>query len=584
MTRNPALLPLPLLLALPVLLASGAPPREPDQARGPAQGLFQGTIAVDRWLVSDPGDTEGEVSAVAREAEPTGAVVPDLFPDRDLEVGGTYWHLVRRDSALAIDLDGVFPDRPAAARVHAHAYVRAPEDRTLTLAWHGPSCGDARAWLNGIPLAPPADPRVPAAAPGGAPPGGQGAGGPGTGRQGAEVREMTVRLAGGWNTLLLEIAVGECPARFGAWLSAPEGADAAARDGLPGDRLEGIRVQASRPPGVRRTYPAAWVTLSPGVPSLELTWQSGAEGLMGHLRLRLAGWGAPSGEMERRADERRREAEARRPRGDFPDPERTRQERLRQQLLPPPPPPEPAPRLVGLDVRAGSRTRETLRLPPSGRTAPASLPFAFGDLRRAALSSGAAELELRWRRDGDERSRRAELPLSPDALLRALHAAISLAGWEARTAGAEDPADPAGAATDRAPAIRGGEWRVPSALSGFGLELSIEGAPGRYRLDGRPLVREGDRLLLCRPCREGARLALEAEPEGEWTATPRVRIVEAGYPAAAGRAGSPPAEAWLRALRGGGNAEYLRLAAEHASPSREGGEQKPGGREDQATF
>ncbi|MFQ5680137.1 MAG: hypothetical protein ACE5HP_11845 [Gemmatimonadota bacterium] len=515
--------------------------------------MFQGAV-VDRWLVSDPVPTEAASAEAALEEEHlTAGPLSPLFPDRDVEVAGTYWHLLRRDGAAELDLEQLFPERPVRAVIYAHAYVRAREDRTVRLSWHGPECGRARARLNGQLLRPGgASAPVPAGS-------------------------MGVRLAAGWNTLLLEMAGGECPYRFGAQLEAhPDSAPLPARDGKKRTGERGtLRVQASRPPGVRRTYPAPWVSVEEVGPEPRLHWPSGGEDLRATIPLELTAWGTVErlrGGGEREvvsAGGRGDRPQARRPGGGRPAPSgaaagaaRDRQERLRERLIPPAPPPEPAPVSAAIQARAGGGKSElTEKLEPPGRPLELQLPFSFAELRKATLSGNGLEVVLRWRTEEGERKRELLRPVAAAALLRSLHAPIPLSGWTNASSG--EAATSAQAVPAPTPTRRGA-WTVPPVLAGFTLELSTRAAPGAYRLNGTPVSSEGESFRLCSPCRTGSRIELEVEPHGEWSGPTAVRIVEAGFPQA--RRGAPPAGEWLRALGGEGNRAYLELAARFSGP------------------
>lgn len=455
------------------------------------------SLPVDRWLVSDPFPVEeAETGPEAPAAEPLDLEAgPDPFPDRDVELAGAYWHLVRRDSVATLDLDSLFPERPPRAVAYAHTYLRSPGERTLRLRWRAPDCGAAGLRLNGEPLVPAVPPSGPE----------------GAAEDGDAGRAMLVRLAAGWNTLLARVAAGDCPYRLEVRFEEADALDAGgdgARAG-PG-ALEGVRVQASRPPGVRRTYPAAFVTAGEAAVGEPLRWPAEAEALTGDLLLELAAWGAPPAAVAGRRGEERPDRERGPPAlpGEARDPERERLARLRERLLPSPPPPEPAPGLLEVRVKAGgAEIRRTVELDGTGRARKPAFPFSFQRLDRAARSR-EVEVELRWRTEGDDRRLRGRLPLPPDAPLRRLRGPVELVGWDA-----------AGEAARR------GEWRVPPALADLTLEVSTEAAPGRWTVNGEEAP-PGRPVRLCGPCREGTRLRLEVTPSAEWASPPRVRAVE----------------------------------------------------------
>lgn len=494
----PGLLAAGLGLAVAGVAAGARTPPGPD-----AGGPQEPSLPIDRWLVTEPVRADSAAGAPETEPPVAGPVL-GLFPDRDLEVEESYWHLVRRDGSALLDLDARFPDRPDPARARAHAYLRSYEDRTVGLRWRGPECGSVRLWLNGIPLVSPE---------GGAPT--AGAGSPDTlfaptraGR--AEARSVAVRLAAGWNTLLAEVVAAACPYRLEAWLEPAPGADGTGE----GERaLERLRVQASRPPGVRRTFPRPFVTAADPALAPPLRWPAGGDGLVVEARLEVAGWGAPDPESDPAAGEERGRGEVwPRPRPDLGPPagpdeeERRRLAELRDRLLPPPPPALPAPHRAELRVRAaGLRVERTVDLeaPGRARTVPLLVPL---DRWRRAARSGGIQVRLDWSAAGERgRNERTLHPRSIE-LKEALARPIELTGWTRAEEGRLE-----------------GEWRVPTALAGRRLELLVGFGPGRWTVGGRETEAgpEGS-ILLCGPCEAGSRLRLAGEPAEEGAA-PRVR-------------------------------------------------------------
>lgn len=347
---------------------------------GSAGGAAQepGTsIPVDRWLISGPLATP---QAAATTAESLAAATREpQFPQRGLRVAGVEWDLVREDSAgtlrLAADTVGTFL---------AHAYIRSTGDRTVRLIPTAPACGAASAWLNGQRLA-----------------------------EAADERGLLVRLASGWNTLLALVSAPDCPPVLGVTLE-PVAADRDEREGREEEATE-LRVQASRPPGVRRTHPAPWVTVeaevAPGSPGR--VGEAGAD-----LTLRLTAWGrsaAPPAEpvpdtdaepeAETDADpgeEAEREAAEQPPDEESPE---ARRRRLLERLAPPPEPPPPAPEAVEVDARAGgARHRTTVETPTPA--VPVTLSFPLDERQVSEAARRGLRVDLRW----GEGRRRVERP------------------------------------------------------------------------------------------------------------------------------------------------------------------------------
>ncbi|MGH7539395.1 MAG: hypothetical protein ACRELC_00175, partial [Gemmatimonadota bacterium] len=226
-------------------------------------------LPIDRWLLS-------ERIEAPRDAGVDPLVGPDgpLFPDRDLVVGPSYWHLVRDDgqrrfdlaarlAALATGGDGREPKTGAA--VLAHAYLKSPADRTVRLALEAPACAAPSAWLNGQRL---------------------------LGTPGPE--PLPVRLAGGWNTLLVRLVEAPgCGLEVSAALLPVRVLD---EEGRPLASVDSVRVRASRPPGVRRNYPEPGVTIDEVAPDSPLVWRAESEDLVTPLRYRVTAWGRGTAE------------------------------------------------------------------------------------------------------------------------------------------------------------------------------------------------------------------------------------------------------------------------------------------------
>lgn len=457
-------------------------------------------IALDRWLVSEPFAAETEGAPKALEGEYLEALAsPGLLPDRDVELGGAYWHLVRDDSSAALDLDARFPERPPVAVAYAHAYIRSPEDRTVRLRWRAPECGAARLRLNAEPLVPAGGDEMEPQP-----------------RADGE-RAMAIRLGAGWNTLLAEVAAGDCPFRLEARLERAAALSVETAETTPG--LVGVRVQASRPPAMHRTFPRAFVTAADPAVATPFTWEAGREELGASLRLELAAWGAPAPVVARARAERAAEEGEERPRrrppvappggpagGEAaPDSEPERLAALRRRLLPAPPPPEPAPERAELELEAGGRDVDrVVELEGPGRARLVTVSLSLEEVADAARS-GRIEGRLRWRVEGDDRRVEGRLPLTLGLDPDQLEGPIVLTGW----------AEEEGA--------RAGEWRVPGRLAGRSLRLVARDLPGRYTVDGRSVEPDADGLItLCEGCERGRRIRLAVVPAGEWTGNPAV--------------------------------------------------------------
>ncbi len=243
-------------------------------------------VLLDRWLVT-PFESGAALESGA--ADPlAGEAGQPILPDRDAVAGPGYWTLVRAAPATGpapgawIDLEQDLVDRPAGGTGReiagpglAHAYLRSPTDRTLLLSIAHSSCRRITGWLNGQPIADLESDGVP--------PEGDG---------GDAADQAEVRLGVGWNTLLLLISDGDCPNRLGGWLrpsSLPLGKD---EDPVG---TSGVRVQASRPPGVRGSLPAGFLEVSALGLAEGLVWDAGAEDLTGSLSVPMTAWGRSAG-------------------------------------------------------------------------------------------------------------------------------------------------------------------------------------------------------------------------------------------------------------------------------------------------
>ena len=211
-------------------------------------------LAIRRWLVRGPIHVETGPARVTRDylgGEP--AVLPD---SGDVLAGGPFLP-VDADSLGGIDLNRVFTSSTDAAAAYANAYVYAPDDRTVLLVMD--SDDDLMAWLNGQRV------WLHVVARGL--------------RSGSDT--VAVRLAAGWNSLLLE-AVN----RSGGFGVLGRLARA------PGEpSLEGLRTQARRPEEVSRShnFPAATITASTLRLAGPVTWDR--DHLAIPTRVDIAAWG-----------------------------------------------------------------------------------------------------------------------------------------------------------------------------------------------------------------------------------------------------------------------------------------------------
>ena len=211
-------------------------------------------LPIRRWLVRGPIHTDTGAARLTRDY--LGGVFT-VLPDSGDEVAGGAFLPVDADSLGAVDLLKVFSESTDHAAAYAHAYVYAPEDRTVLLVMD--SDDDLVAWLNGQQV------WLHDVARGL--------------RSGSDT--VPVRLAAGWNSLLLE-AVN----RTGGFGVLGRLARA------PGEPpLEGIRATYRRPAEVAagHIYPAGTITAS----SLRLagaaTWNR--DRLELPARLTLTAWG-----------------------------------------------------------------------------------------------------------------------------------------------------------------------------------------------------------------------------------------------------------------------------------------------------
>ncbi|MDE2944170.1 MAG: hypothetical protein OXT63_08155 [Gemmatimonadota bacterium] len=458
-------------------------------------------IPVDRWLVTSAEHAAGN--------PPLPVAGPDRFPDRNLETAAGTWSLFRRDGQAAMDFSEFAETGQATL---AHVYLKSSADASVRLELGVEPCARLEAWVNAQHLAY-----------------------DGTARE--------VRLAAGWNTLLV-VLDGDpgCDRSLTARLSADAGPNVGTRrDDRSGDQLT---VQASRPPGVRPTWPEGVVTVS--TPRITgLAWHPDDEDLQATISYELASWGRefeagvegagapgiqrlPPG-FRNPFDLPRRSADAPGEAGEAgeaddetgpTDPEGMRA-RMVAQLLGRPEPRAPAPRQGSAELRLADESfvAASSDLEPG---VPVSFEgvLPFRKLREAALRNDGMKGEFRW--DGGDGEGEGRMPAAP--VLRALHGALELA---------------LAAGTD---GVWRGTLRVPDALAGF----ALRGTEGSWAIDGSA-VEDG---LLCNPCERGRRLAIEFRgTAGADAEPPRARIADPGLPDLSGT-GAPAAIELLRALEG----------------------------------
>ncbi len=211
-------------------------------------------LPVARWLVRGPIPTDTGRARVSKDylgAEAT--VLPD---SGDVVAGGAFLP-VGADSLGGIDFLTVFAHATEHAAAYAHAYLYAPEDRTVLLVMD--SDDDLMAWLNGQRV------WIHVVARGL--------------RSGSDT--AVIRLASGWNSLLLK-AVN----RTGGFGVLGRLARA------PGEpSLDGIRTAYRRPQGVAGThnFPAGTITASSLRLSGAATWNRDRLELPASLA--ISGWG-----------------------------------------------------------------------------------------------------------------------------------------------------------------------------------------------------------------------------------------------------------------------------------------------------
>lgn len=379
-----------------------------------AHAIHPQAIPIDRWLISEAFVPDSSSDSRLQQDLLGAPGEAGVLPDRGRKAAGTTWRLHRSDGPDT----GVSLDAPTGSIVYAHVYVRLPEDRTLRLAWSLEDCTTGRLWLNGRPTS------------------GQ---------------EFPVRFGAGWNTILIKLESGDCGLGFDARLLAADDAT-----------LDGVRVQASRPPGDVRTGPEPWVIPADTVfVSSDRRWND--DRLYAGLGVRVTAWG----------------------RAAIPG--------------------------VRVELRGAAEGRGASQWITPGETMEVIVPVRLDRLDRV-LREGVVQSRLRW--DGGRLETDLVVSGNPDGM----SSMIALDGWE--VSGGDD------SRASRVPTSAGwqleGEWRVPAALDGRRLSLRTTGAPGDYRVNGVPSSAEA--IVVCERCVRGDRLTISAVSSGAWQRVPVVEV------------------------------------------------------------
>ena len=490
-------MPLRRILSLIALIAA---------ALAAAGALRAQDLAVRSWLVRGPIRADTGIAGLLRDY---AGGEDRLQPDSGEAVAGGAFVPVAADSLGHINFNAVFPRGTDWAVGYAHAYAHAPTERTLLLVMDSDDdivafVNGQRVWVNHV------------------------ARGVGRGRDTA-----TVRLAAGWNSILLKV------------VNRTGGFDVLGRlAAIPGEgRLDDLRIQPRRPdevtPGTHN-YPAPTVTVSPLRLSGPLAWTGGE--LDVGASANLTAWGRDS--------------------------------------------------LRGVSVRfvQGGTTwaGDSIGTLAPGEPTPVALRPSFDELRAAALDTSPLRVIVAWTSGqpvappgGRPASAPSQAPgvervagVDPGTLLALAGSRIAIGSWIA------DSSD--GQRHFRTRVV------VPGALGGQSLDLLAPelGPRSAYVVGGAARAWSSGSVELCTPCRTGDTLRVEIalEPGRPWWSLPMVRVRHPGYAeyaagyaygmALAGRApdiAPPDARAWLAALgdasahaalRARYEAAYAPLAAE----------------------
>jgi hypothetical protein len=233
--------------------------------------------------------------------------------------------------------------------------------------------------------------------------------------------------------------------------------------------LDGVRLQASRPPGDVRTGPEPWVIpYDTAVVSADRRWKE--DRLFAGIGVSVTAWG----------------------RSAVPG--------------------------VRVELKGAAEGRAESPWLTPGERAEIVVPVRLDRLSRL-LQAGVVESRLRW--DGGDQV--TELVVSGD--VEAAGARIELDGWE--VVSAEDGEETE--AGSRLPNGEGwrlaGEWEVPASLEGRSLTLVTTDSPADYSVNG--VEAAGDSVTLCSRCSRGTKLVITATTTGAWERMPVVQNSDA---------------------------------------------------------
>ncbi|MEK7667619.1 MAG: glycoside hydrolase family 38 C-terminal domain-containing protein [Gemmatimonadota bacterium] len=459
-------------------------------------------LAVRTWLVRGPIHADTGLAGLLRDY---AAKESRLLPDSgDVAAGGAFLPAAA-DSLGRVNLVSLLRAGTDWAVAYAHVYVYAPAERTLLLVMDSDDdivgfVNGQRVWVNDV------------------------ARGVAGGRDTA-----TVRLAAGWNSVLLKVR------------NRTGGFDVLGRlAAIPGGGgLDGVRAQARRPPDLRpgtHNHPAPTVTVSPLRLEGPLTWAAGQMDLAASAS--LTAWGRDT--------------------------------------------------LRGVNVRflqnGTAWTGDSVGALAPGVPMQVRLRPTFDDLRAAALETAPLRAAIAWagapgaappaaarpsaRRPAATPPSDIEVTVSvdPGRLLQLAGSRLALGSWIA----------------DSADGQRRFQVRVivPPVLAAQRLDLLAPefGPRATYLVGGVARAWRAGAVELCAPCRAGdtLRLAIALEAGRPWWTLPAARVRDAGYAeyaagygyarAFAGRAPditAPDTREWLAALGAGDGGAYAALAARY---------------------